>query len=103
MRVSGGGAGASEGLQGWRRWAGGRMAEEGRGLGQASRVRAAPEAGRCPHLSPDNGQVKYARGFRDLVQSSRVQLFATPWTAPRQASLSITSSRSLLKLTSSSR
>ena len=29
---------------------------------------------------------------------SRVWLFATPWTAPRQASLSITNSRSLLKL-----
>ena len=36
-----------------------------------------------------------------IVQSlSRVQLFATPWTAARQASLSITSSRSLLKLMS---
>ena len=35
------------------------------------------------------------------VQSlSRVQLFATTWTAARQASLSITNSRSLLKLTS---
>ena len=33
------------------------------------------------------------------VQSlSRVQLFATPWTAARQVSLSITNSRSLLKL-----
>ena len=33
------------------------------------------------------------------VQSlSHVQLFATAWTAPRQASLSITNSRSLLKL-----
>ena len=31
---------------------------------------------------------------------SRVQLFATPWTAPCQASLSITSSQSLLKLMS---
>ena len=31
---------------------------------------------------------------------SRVQLFATPWTAARQASLSITSSQSLLKLMS---
>ena len=31
---------------------------------------------------------------RDAVQFSRVQLFATPWTAARQASLSITSSRS---------
>jgi len=35
------------------------------------------------------------------VQSlSRVRLFATPWTAARQASLSITSSRSSLKLMS---
>ena len=35
------------------------------------------------------------------VQSlSRVQLFATPWTAAHQASLSITNSRSLLKLLS---
>ena len=32
------------------------------------------------------------------VQFSRVQLFATPWTSARQASLSITNSRSLLKL-----
>ena len=66
MRVSGGGAGPgksgggaagpSEGLGAWRRWAGGRMAEEGRGLDQASRVRAAPEAGRFPRLSPDQGR-----------------------------------------------
>ena len=36
-----------------------------------------------------------------LVQSlSRVQLFATPWIAARQASLSITNSRSLPKLMS---
>ena len=35
------------------------------------------------------------------VQSlSHVRLFATPWTAARQASLSITNSRSLLKLKS---
>ena len=35
------------------------------------------------------------------VQSlSHVQLFVTPWTAARQASLSITKSQSLLKLTS---
>ena len=35
------------------------------------------------------------------VQSlSRVRLFATPWTAARQASLSVTISRSLLKLMS---
>ena len=34
------------------------------------------------------------------VQFSRVQLFATPWTAAHHASLSITNSRSLLKLMS---
>ena len=44
--------------------------------------------------------------FRESVQFSsvqslcRVQLFVTPWTAARQASLSITNSRSLLKLMS---
>ena len=40
-------------------------------------------------------------GGRDSVQSlSRVQLFVTPWTAAYQPSLSITNSRSLLKLMS---
>ena len=34
------------------------------------------------------------------VQFSRVRLFATPWIAARQASLSITNSRSSLRLTS---
>ena len=34
------------------------------------------------------------------VQLSHVQLFATPWTAARQVSLSITNSQSLLKLMS---
>ena len=39
--------------------------------------------------------------FYTAVQSlSRVQLFATPWTAARQAFMSITNSRSLLKLMS---
>ena len=39
--------------------------------------------------------------FRSSVQSlSCVRLFATPWTAARQASLSITNSWSLLKLVS---
>ena len=38
---------------------------------------------------------------RSSVQSlSHVQLFATPWTPARQASLSITNSQSLLKLMS---
>ena len=40
-------------------------------------------------------------GCSQSVQSlSRVQLFVTPWTATRQASLSITNSQSLLKLMS---
>jgi len=40
-------------------------------------------------------------GYPQLVQSlSRVRLFMTPWPAARQASLSVTNSRSLLKLMS---
>ena len=38
--------------------------------------------------------------FSSVQSLSRVRLFATPWTAARQASLSITNSQSLLKLTS---
>ena len=38
--------------------------------------------------------------FSSVQWLSRVQLFVTPWTAARQASLSITSSWSLLKLMS---
>ena len=41
------------------------------------------------------------KGLHSSVQSlSRVRLLATPWIAARQASLSITNSRSSLKLTS---
>ena len=36
--------------------------------------------------------------FSSVQLHSRVQLFVTPWTAARQASLSITNSQSLLKL-----
>ena len=36
--------------------------------------------------------------FSSVQSLSRVQLFVTPWTAARQASLSITNSQSLLKL-----
>ena len=39
-------------------------------------------------------------GFSSVQSLSRVRLFATPWTAACQASLSITNSRSLLKLIS---
>ena len=38
--------------------------------------------------------------FSSLQSLSRDQLFATPWTTARQASLSVTNSRSLLKLMS---
>ena len=38
--------------------------------------------------------------FSSVRSLSHVQLFATPWTAARQASLSITNSRSLFKLMS---
>ena len=38
--------------------------------------------------------------FSSIQLLSRVRLFATPWTAARQACLSITSSQSLLRLTS---
>ena len=61
-------------------------------------------------LTPCNLVLRFQRffywdtslGFRFLsVQSlSHVQLFVTPWTAARQASLSITNSQSLLKLMS---
>ena len=38
--------------------------------------------------------------FSEVQSLSRIWLFATPWTAAHQASLSITNSRSLLKLMS---
>ena len=40
------------------------------------------------------------KDFSSVQWLNRVQLFATPWVAARQASLSITNSRSLLKLIS---
>ena len=46
-------------------------------------------------------QINYIYYFVVVIQSfSHVQLFATPWTAAHQASLSITNSQSLLKLMS---
>ena len=42
----------------------------------------------------------YRNSFSSVQSLSHVQLFATPWTAARQASLSITNSWSLLKLMS---
>ena len=45
-------------------------------------------------------QWPYSVQFSSVQSLSRVRLFVTPWTAARQASLSITNSRSLPKLMS---
>ena len=50
-------------------------------------------------LLPSGGKTVYCH-WSSVQSLSRVQLFATPWTAACQASLSITSSWSLLRLTS---
>ena len=42
----------------------------------------------------------FTHQFNSVQSLSRVRLFVTPWTAARQASLSITNSQSLLKLLS---
>ena len=49
---------------------------------------------------PDCVIILVAHQFSSVQLLSRVRLFATPWIAARQASLSITISRSSLKLTS---
>ena len=62
-----------------------------------------------PHNSPMNQMLYYhphqtygetEAQFSSVQSLSRVQFFATPWAAARQASLSITNFRSLLKLMS---
>ena len=56
----------------------------------------------CPWGFPVNntGMDSSTAQFSSVQSLSRVRLFATPWIAARQASLSITNSRSSLKLTS---
>ena len=51
-------------------------------------------------LSQHTFITKYTNQIRSDQSLSRVRLFATPWIAARQASLSITNSRSSLKLMS---
>ena len=51
-----------------------------------------------PKLHPNWYQLKASVQFSSVQPLSRVWLFATPWTVAHQASLSITNSRSLLKL-----
>ena len=53
---------------------------------------------RSPGLQTDS--LPLSDHFSSVQSLSRIQLFAIPWTAARQASLSITNSQSLLKLMS---
>ena len=52
------------------------------------------------HLQADSGKTPYKPSVQFSSVAQSVRLFATPWTAARQASLSITNSQSLLKLMS---
>ena len=52
------------------------------------------------HIMKWHFSASFAVQFSSVQSFSRVWLFETPWTAAHQASLSITNSRSLLKLTS---
>ena len=60
------------------------------------------EGSQFPHLSPLVSPTVSKRIISSVQSLSRIQLFMTPWTTAHQASLSITNSRSLLKLISSS-
>ena len=56
----------------------------------------------CANLTSANFHFQISKNcntqFSSVQSLSHVQLFETPWTAARQASLSITNSQSLLKL-----
>ena len=52
-------------------------------------------------LLPSHHWTIFSSGFSSVQSLSRVRLFVTPWPAALHASLSITNSRSLLKLMSS--
>ena len=54
----------------------------------------------CSLLAPLSGNGSLWAQFSSVQSLSRVQLFATPWTAAHQASLPITNSQSLLTLMS---
>ena len=61
------------------------------------------ELGRLARISllhRNRGSEKGSYSLSSLLSLSRVRLFVTPWTAARQASLSFTNSRSLLRLMS---
>ena len=54
----------------------------------------------CPSKPSAGVFLSYVYFFSSVQSLSHVRLFATPWIAAHQASLSITNSRSLLRLTS---
>ena len=62
-------------------------------------IRGFPGGSEGNNLRTCKGRIKYIH-ISSVQSLSHVWLFATPWTAALQASLSITNSRSLLKLTS---
>ena len=59
-----------------------------------------PSCSRIPTLAAPTCDAHTPLQYSSVQSLSRVWLFATPWTATRQASLSITNSQSLLKLMS---
>ena len=63
-------------------------------------VGSTPSSACAPRGSCPGGPASCLLQFSPAQLLSRVRLFATPWTAARQASLSITNSQSLLKLMS---
>ena len=68
---------------------------------QGSSVHGILQARILEWVAMPSSRIYVFNGIFSSVQSlSRVQLFVTPWTAARQASLSITNSQSLLKLKS---
>ena len=66
------------------------------GLGNRQYPHVNPGSNLRPGVSPLASQ----EGFSSVQSLSHVQLFATPWTAARQASLPINNSQSLLKFMS---
>ena len=74
---------------------------------RAQRIRSALLVMRTVKVKEAPGREQPSQGlpvpylqFRSVQSLSRVQLFVSPWTAACQASLSITSSQSLLQLMS---
>ena len=83
------------------RCAGPDPARRGSGWGWGARGRLLRRRGFAPSCGCSFGRAAPQHLPFSSVQSlSSVRLLATPWTAARQASLSITNSRSLLKLVS---